>query len=82
MKVEFEIEEADAALLIETLEFAAARVSTEASLKAIQNLNNVFDPLSIMLYPIPAEHTKNGFTVGWNTQLSEQDKQLIAENYK
>jgi len=33
-----------------------------------------FDPTSIMEYPIPKEHTLNGFSVGWNKVLSPMDK--------
>lgn len=42
---------------------------------------SVFDPLSIMLYAIPPELTQGGYTVGWNSALSEQDKLFIAEAY-
>jgi hypothetical protein len=40
-----------------------------------------FDPQSIMLYPIPAELTIGGYTVGWNSDLSNLDKQFILERY-
>jgi hypothetical protein len=40
-----------------------------------------FDPESIMLYPIPNEFTIGDFEIGWNKQLSETDKQFIAEKY-
>ena len=40
-----------------------------------------FDPESIMLYPIPKEHTTGGYEVGWNHALSEQDKKFIWETY-
>ena len=40
-----------------------------------------FDPKSIMLYPIPKEFTIGGFEVGWNTELSETDKQFVATIY-
>ena len=43
--------------------------------------NSVFDPDSIMLYPIPPEFTLDGFTTGWNTSLSERDKEFIGEVY-
>ena len=39
------------------------------------------DPASIMMYPIPPGWTKNGFTVGFNTVLSEVDKALILKVY-
>ena len=40
-----------------------------------------FDPKSIMLYAIPASLTKNGFSTGWNKQLSETDKSWIRDAY-
>ncbi|KAI1797245.1 hypothetical protein LXA43DRAFT_983441 [Ganoderma leucocontextum] len=40
-----------------------------------------FDTTSIMLYPISASLTTNGFAVQWNTQLSETDKSFIACAY-
>lgn len=40
-----------------------------------------FDQDSIMLYPIPKELTVGGFEVGWNTDLSEGDKAMIARMY-
>ena len=40
-----------------------------------------FDPQSIMIYPIPARWTTDSFSVEWNTQLSEQDRKFIAEQY-
>jgi serralysin len=39
------------------------------------------DPQSIMMYPIPPEWTRNGFTTGFNTQLTENDKALVREAY-
>lgn len=41
-----------------------------------------FDRNSIMLYPIPTEHTKGGWFVDWrNSELSEMDKSFISELY-
>jgi len=40
-----------------------------------------FDPASIMIYPIPAQLTTNGFAVGWNTELSAMDKAYIGQLY-
>ncbi|KAI0474071.1 hypothetical protein GGR56DRAFT_650152 [Xylariaceae sp. FL0804] len=40
-----------------------------------------FDRHSIMLYPIPRDHTTDGFSVDWNDDLSEADKKFIAEKY-
>jgi len=39
-----------------------------------------FAPRSI-LYPIPKEFTSGGFEVGWNSRLSEFDKQFIQAWY-
>lgn len=39
------------------------------------------DSSSIMMYPIPAKWTKNGFSVGLNSELSEVDKKFIKEQY-
>jgi hypothetical protein len=40
------------------------------------------DPLSIMMYPIPASWTRDGFSAGFNPALSDNDKRLIAEQYR
>jgi hypothetical protein len=42
---------------------------------------STFDPGSIMHYPVPAELTSDGKAVGWNTELSQTDKQFIAQIY-
>ncbi|HVW12512.1 MAG TPA: M12 family metallopeptidase [Mucilaginibacter sp.] len=39
------------------------------------------DPNSIMMYPIPAQFTLNGFSVGMNTDLSDTDKSFIRQEY-
>jgi len=39
------------------------------------------DPKSIMMYPIPAAWTLNGFSSGFNTELSEKDKTFIRFAY-
>lgn len=44
--------------------------------------HSVFDTQSIMLYPIPTEFvTDPKFAVGWNTKLSETDKQFMEMVY-
>ena len=43
--------------------------------------NSRFDPNSIMIYPIPARFTLDGFQVGWNDDLSAHDKAFIARCY-
>jgi hypothetical protein len=40
-----------------------------------------FDEKSIMLYAIPASLTTNGYNVGWNTTLSQTDKNFISQAY-
>lgn len=40
-----------------------------------------FDKDSIMLYPVPKEFTRNGFSVGWNQELSAKDKEFIQKMY-
>ena len=40
------------------------------------------DKDSIMMYPIPKNWTKNGFTVGLNTKLSANDRKFIHAQYK
>ena len=39
------------------------------------------DPLSIMMYAIPARWTTDGFYTGWNEELSETDKSFIGGVY-
>lgn len=43
--------------------------------------NKSYDPKSIMHYPIPANFTTDGYTVGENYDLSDNDKKLITELY-
>lgn len=40
-----------------------------------------FDPLSVMLYPIPPEWTKDHFSTQNNFKLSETDKTFVREQY-
>jgi serralysin len=40
-----------------------------------------FDKDSIMLYPIPKSWTRNGFSVGLNSQLSPDDRAFIRKQY-
>jgi hypothetical protein len=39
------------------------------------------DPTSIMMYPIPASWTLDGFSAGFNRELSETDKDFIRGAY-
>jgi len=42
---------------------------------------SAFDPASIMIYPIPAHWTTDGFTVPLTTALSPTDRQFIRDQY-
>jgi serralysin len=39
------------------------------------------DPKSIMMYPIPARWTKDGFSTDTNTDLSDSDRKFIRKQY-
>lgn len=39
------------------------------------------DPKSIMQYPVPNDLTKGNFEIGWNTKLSDMDKDFIGRMY-
>ncbi|MCA6361666.1 MAG: hypothetical protein IM638_01385 [Bacteroidetes bacterium] len=43
--------------------------------------NQQYDPNSIMHYPVDKKFTRNGYSVGWNSDLSEGDIRLIKEMY-
>jgi hypothetical protein len=40
-----------------------------------------FDPTSIMEYAIPDELTIGSYAIGWNTELSAQDRSFMAKQY-
>jgi hypothetical protein len=40
-----------------------------------------FDPTSIMEYPVPDELTTGSYAIGWNTELSENDKEFMRRQY-
>ncbi|MFO0577285.1 MAG: hypothetical protein U1A78_25040 [Polyangia bacterium] len=40
-----------------------------------------FDPKSIMVYPIPADLTREKIGIDWNLSFSHEDIQFIAEQY-
>ena len=42
---------------------------------------SAFDPASIMIYPIPAALTLDGWSVAENTELSDGDKAFIGRSY-
>ena len=39
------------------------------------------DPTSIMMYPIPATWTNDGFSAGFNDDLSDTDREFIRDTY-
>lgn len=43
--------------------------------------STTLDPDSIMMYPLPARWTLDGFSVGLNSDLSETDKDFIRAQY-
>jgi serralysin len=49
--------------------------------QASTNHSDTFDPDSIMVYPIPKEHTLNRVGVEWRGRLSDEDKRFIAAQY-
>lgn len=49
--------------------------------KTLITSNRAVDKESIMLYPVPKSLTTDRFEAGWNTDLSEQDKQFIKTLY-
>lgn len=42
---------------------------------------SAFDPKSVMLYPVDARHTLNGFSAGWNVAMSQTDREWLAKTY-
>jgi hypothetical protein len=52
----------------------------ERNSHAVANAS-VFDPTSIMLYPIPPEFTGGKLSVGWNRILSPMDREFIRLLY-
>lgn len=48
---------------------------------SVSQTNKSYDPKSIMHYPIPASFTLDGYSIGENDDLSDDDKKLVAELY-
>ena len=46
-----------------------------------ERVGRELDPDSIMLYPIPANWTTNGFSAEHNYELSQSDRALIKRQY-
>jgi hypothetical protein len=42
---------------------------------------SAFDPSSIMEYAVPDELTVGSYSIGWNTELSELDKEFMRHQY-
>ncbi|WP_103069173.1 carbohydrate-binding protein [Aquimarina sediminis] len=63
--------------------WSRAQVDNNLFRRYEKNVSNysVYDPKSIMHYPIPAEHTTDGVAVGNNSRLSATDKSFIATIY-
>lgn len=48
---------------------------------SVEMSNKDYDPSSIMHYPIDGSLTLDGYSVNWNSDLSQGDKRLIGEMY-
>jgi hypothetical protein len=51
-------------------------------LESGETIYTTFDPSSIMVYPIPARWTLDGFSVGLNDDLSDTDRAFIRQEYR
>jgi serralysin len=61
---------------------ATTRLNVLNKYREDQIIATVFDANSIMLYPVPAELTLNGFAIPWsNSQLSPKDREFMAQKY-
>jgi hypothetical protein len=60
-----------------------AEVDSNLFAKYAKNITQftALDPQSIMMYPIPAAFTTDGFSVGLNKTLSTTDKSFIKQEY-
>jgi hypothetical protein len=61
---------------VEEIEFNVLTPASPADVAA-----TAMDANSIMMYPIPASWTTDGFSAGFNSDLSEKDKQFIHDQY-
>ena len=52
------------------------------SARVAETNHTAFDPHSIMIYPIPEKWTVDGFSVGFNNDLSDTDRSFIREQYR
>lgn len=53
----------------------------DAYTAAETNFSGVLDPTSIMMYPIPARWTLDGFQTDWILDFSEHDREFIGQQY-
>ena len=60
----------------EQIEFNVLQAVDPADVNA-----TAMDPKSIMMYPIPAAWTLDGFSAGFNSDLSEKDRKFIRKQY-
>lgn len=63
--------------------WSRVQVDTNVFQKYDQELTQytAFDPKSIMLYPIPEEFTTDEYSVDWNLEISDVDRQFVKELY-
>lgn len=61
---------------VEEIEFNVLDPASPADVAA-----TAMDPQSIMMYPIPASWTTDGFSAGFNSDLSDLDKKFIHKQY-
>jgi serralysin len=61
---------------VEEIEFNVLDPASPADVAA-----TAMDPKSIMMYPIPASWTTDGFSAGFNSDLSDKDKKFIHKQY-
>jgi hypothetical protein len=61
---------------VEEIEFNVLKPLTEN-----ETNHTTFDPKSIMVYPVPASWTMDGFSTGENGTLSDRDQRFIREQY-
>jgi hypothetical protein len=61
---------------VEQIEFNVLNPASPEDVNA-----TTLDPTSIMMYPIPASWTQNGFSTGLNSDLSDTDRKFIRKQY-
>ena len=61
---------------VEQIEFNVLNPASAGEVNA-----TAMDPASIMMYPIPVSWTTNGFSTGFNSDLSDTDRKFIRKQY-